>query len=496
MPSRDYALLYINGERHEVRGDAAGLMLADYLRYEAALTGTKIVCAEGDCGACTVLRWFPYPAKRHHGSPFEAINSCIATVAQLDGSALVTVEGLNDGEKTCPVEKLTPVQDAMVKCNGSQCGFCTPGFVMALTSLVERRLADKNTEKISEKAAKNYLTGNLCRCTGYQPILDAATSIDLARATSLSATCLTAKIKKELTAAVKTGVEIKTELLHYVAPVTVKAASQLRAKHADSLIVGAATDLGVLANKNKLQIKKAISLHLIAELYDCETVKSTKGNRFRIGARVTMAALRRELVTAAPDISRFLDLFASPQIKNMATVVGNVANASPIGDTAPFLLSTNAVLTVYGPRGKRSLPLEDFYVGYRKTSLKKGEWIGAIEFELPPKQDSFSLYKSSQRKDLDISCVNGAFRLSRGKGPEIAEARLAMGGVAATPVRLLKTEKFLCGKTLTADTIVRAAEVALGEIKPLSDLRGSSAYRRVLAEGLLLKFLRSAETSA
>jgi xanthine dehydrogenase small subunit len=487
MPTRDFALLYINGKRHEVRGDAAGLMLADYLRYEAGLTGTKIVCAEGDCGACSVLRWFPYPTKKNQPAPFEAINSCIATVAQLDGSSLVTVEGCGTPAA------MNPVQSAMVKCHGSQCGFCTPGFVVALTGLAERRCAEQDRGPIPQKTAQNYLTGNLCRCTGYRPILDAAAAIDLTKYQSLAETCLTPKIKKELTAAVKVPVEIRTEDFHFFAPVTVKAASQFRAKQPGALIMGAATDLGVLSNKNKLKLAQLLSLHLVAELYESGPVRGAKANRFRVGARVTLSTLRRDLEKRAPEIARFLDLFASPQIKNAATLVGNVANASPIGDTPPFLLSTNAVLTIYGAK-KRTLPLHEFYLGYRKTALKKGEWIGAIEFDLPSATDTFALYKNSQRKDLDISCVSGAFRLER-KGNALAEVRLAMGGVAATPVRLIKTEAYLRGKELSASVIEQAAVVAQGEIKPLSDLRGSSAYRRIVAEGLLLNFLRSAEAA-
>lgn len=482
---RDYALIYLNGRRLEVRGQHSAMMLSDFLRYERSLTGTKIVCAEGDCGACSVLRWFPFPAKKSAAGGFEAINSCIVTVAQLDGSSLVTIEGLADANGG----KLTPVQEALVSCHGSQCGFCTPGFVVALTALVEKKIGSLQTDPIDVRTAQNYLTGNLCRCTGYTPILHAASTISLRECKSLTKSYLTTKIKHELAAAVKQPFEIASDEFLFHAPTTVTAATKFTAKHPGARILGAGTDLGVLSNKNKIVLREALSLHLISELYEIKEIaaKQARTKRLHVGARLTMAGLRRIAEKRIPELSRFLDLFASPQIKNVATLVGNVANGSPIADTIPALLALNATAVIYGVKGKRVVPLADFYLGYRKTSLRKGEWIGALEFDIPHPKESFSLFKSSQRKDLDISCVNAAYRITWTDGV-IKQCRFAMGGVAAIPLRLKGVESFLEGKDLTPLVVAKAIDLAHREMTPLSDLRGSSAYRRVVTENLLLKF--------
>ena len=485
---RDFALLYINGQRHEVRGRQAGMMVSDYLRYDLALTGTKIVCAEGDCGACTLLRWFPFPQKRSDPSPFQALNSCIATVAQLDGSSLVTVEGLrqaNGGE-------FTPVQEAMVKANGSQCGFCTPGFVMAITALVERKLSEPKTDKvISEKQAKNYLTGNLCRCTGYTPILYASMALDLNHCSSLTSKFLTSRIKKELRDVLQIPLTISSDSFSCFAPISALSATKFKVKNPQSLLLSAGTDLGVLSNKNKIKFHQTMSLHQLPELYQWK--KTTKGGRLYVGARVTVAELRRITEKTIPEFSRFLDLFASPQIKNVATLVGNVANASPIADTPPFLLVANSLITIAGPKGIRTLPLENYYLAYKKTALGIGEWIQGIEFDIPSPDESLALFKSSQRKDLDISCINAAFRISWSdkKKSRVTRAQLAMGGVAAIPLRLPKSERFLKGKEISPEVVSQAVATVHSELNPLSDLRGTSAYRRLVLENFLLKFFSS-----
>lgn len=481
---RDFVVFYLNGQRTEVRGAEAGVMLSDYLRYRRSLTGTKVVCAEGDCGACSVLRWFPLPQKRSQPAAFETINSCIVTLAQLDGSSLVTVEGLTAANGG----RLTPVQQAMVDCHGSQCGFCTPGFVMALTGLVERRLCEG--EPLDVKSAQNYLTGNLCRCTGYAPILEAVNAIDVKRCESLTVTYLTPKIRKDLTEVIKKPVRIAlSDSFSFHAPVSVAGANKIRSEFPHTRLLGAGTDLGVLSNKNKIRYEHVMSLHLVPELYDYELVAATKTKpaRYRVGARITLAAVRRICAGKIPELARFLDLFASPQIKNVATLVGNIANASPIADSAPAMLALNTTVHIQGPRGKRRVELCDFYRGYRQTCLKKGEWISALEFDIPPPRERFSLKKNSQRKDLDISCVNAAYRMHT-EGGEVRSSRLALGGVAATPVRLKKVEAFLEGKALTPEVVSAAVALAHKEITPLSDLRGSQAYRRIVTENLLLGF--------
>jgi xanthine dehydrogenase small subunit len=478
---RGAILFYINGERVELGAEHAGMMLADFLRYRRGLTGTKIVCAEGDCGACSVLRFFPgVGAKKNGRSPrFLPVNSCITTCAQLDGSSLVTVEALGSPEK------LHPVQAAMKDCHGSQCGFCTPGFVVALAGLVEKKIAAKETS-ISEREAKNATTGNLCRCTGYQPILDAARAIEPAACESVAKRYYSAVQEKDLRAALAKPAQLKGSGFELYAPTSLKQAAAYLAKNKQARLLGSATDLGVVHNKGKLRLEKVVSLHLVPELYELSLAKGT----VRVGARVSLAELRRRMEKPAPELARFLDLFASPQIKNIATLAGNVANASPIADTPPFLLLADAVVETFSSKGKREIPLRDFYLAYRKTALRAGELITAIRFLLPPAGDKWALYKASERKDLDISSVNAALRVAVGKDGRIGTARVAFGGVAATPLRLAKTEKLLEGQAPSAELLSRVLLAVQEEISPLSDVRGSAAFRRLLAEGFVRRFFR------
>lgn len=472
---RSAVIFYLNGERQEVSGRESGMMLADWLRYQRGLTGTKIVCAEGDCGACSVLRRFP-----HNEDRFQAINSCIITVAQMDGSSLVTVDAIKDGEK------LSPVQDAMMKCHGSQCGFCTPGFVVALTDLVEKKLKAESSGQLLAKDAKNATTGNLCRCTGYKPIIEAAESISLATCESVEDRYFSHAQDKELKKVFAQSLEIQSDEFSFFAPKTLREASAYLRKHPEARIIAAGTDLGVFHNKWKKRYEKLLSLHLIAELYD---LKIAKGKTV-IGARVTLSELRHGMQKNLPELSQFLDLFASPQIKNVATLIGNVANASPIGDTPAMLLAADAAVEIYTGHKKKMIPLCEFYLGYRKLNLKKGEIITAIHLPQLKNSQRLSLYKSSQRKDLDISIVNFGAYVEDDKSGHVALARFAIGGVAATPLRLYKTEQFLLGKKVTEDVLAKAAEILQSEITPISDLRSDNQFRRVIAENFFFKYFR------
>jgi xanthine dehydrogenase small subunit len=478
---RTHAVLYLNGKRLEIGPQHAGQMLADYLRRARSLTGTKIVCAEGDCGACTVLVAFA-GFKGGRGAPaYFPVNSCILTVAQADGMSLVTVDALAEGDR------LTPVQGAMMNAHASQCGYCTPGFVMAMTGLVEKRLRADRHEPIGEREAKNALTGNLCRCTGYQPILAAACSLNLRACESVADRYMPAAQLKDLRAAVAKPLLIEGEEFRIFAPKTLKQACAALARDPEARLLAAATDLGVIHNKWRKRLRRVISLHLIPELYE---IRRLKGGRISVGARVSLSRLREFIQDDIAEFARFLDLFASPQIKNIATLIGNVANASPIADTPPFLLVADALIEVAGPKGKRSIPIEKFFIGYRQTALKRGEIISAVSFQPPDKSESLALKKVSERKDLDISSVNAALRVNWAdkKARRIRDARLAFGGVAATALRLRKTEAVLTGQALDPERLELAVKTMHQEISPISDLRGRSAFRRVLAENLLRRF--------
>lgn len=481
---RDHALLHVNGVAREVRGREAFMMLAEWLRQEIGLPGTKIVCAEGDCGACTVLRAFDPPGASSLEAPFEAMNSCIAIVAQMDGAHLVTVEGMErDGV-------IAPAQEAMRRCHGSQCGFCTPGFVMALSGMIEQH-AD---EPIDRRMAANHLTGNLCRCTGYEPILEAACSLPRSDAHRVEPRYGTLDRRTRARSAMQVGFEIEHDGLRFAAPVSLAEACAFAATHPGCRVVGAATDLGVPINKGRPMPEALLSLHLVPELHEARVEES----RIEVGARVSLSRLRHLCADLAPEFARFLDLFASPQIKNVATLVGNIATGSPIGDTLPFLLVADGRVHVArrgsGEEGlqRRRIPMAELYRGYRQLSLEPGEIITHVSFERTASDRFLRLYKVSQRKDLDISTVSAAFsvrvdRSVRTGSVSIAEARVAFGGVAATPIRLPAVEEAMVG-TLDAARVEANARLVAESIRPLSDVRGTAAYRSVVAANLFRRF--------
>ena len=481
---RDAAVIFLNGVRRDVRGRDALRMLAEWLRAEVGLPGTKIVCAEGDCGACTVLRSF-------RGSSFEVVNACITTVAQMDGSHLVTVEGLEEPGR------YAPVQEAMQRCHGSQCGYCTPGFVMALAGMHER------TARPTRKAVANALTGNLCRCTGYSQILDAGCAVDGGGAHALRERYLTPQLVEEAERAIEEPLELEAPPARFIAPTTLRGAMAVMATNPSCRIIGGATDLGVVVNKGGEWPATLVSLHLVSEL----GAVTVGRRRVTVGATATIEATRRACTTASPEFARFLNLFASPQIKSVATLAGNVANASPIGDTLPFLLVQGGVLHLAkraehgGAMSRRELPLSDAFVGYRRLALEPGELITHISFDRARERESLRLYKVSMRKDLDISAVSAAFWVTHAdepaarrraastseRYPVIAAARVAYGGVAATPVRLLEVESTLCGE-LTPAKVDTVAALIQAAIQPISDPRASAAYRRVVATNIFRRF--------
>lgn len=473
---RKKILFYLNGKRHEVAAREGSMMLAEYLRYDQSLTGTKIVCAEGDCGSCSVLRYFPH-VKSSDSDSFQAINSCITLVAQLDGSSLVTVDALKDKSQ------LHETQRAMMECHGSQCGFCTPGFVIALTGLVEEKKC-RGEKNIDASEAKNALTGNLCRCTGYGPIVTAATSIDFKKCESLKERFYTQRQDDELKKAFAEGVELSSETFSWYAPKSMKEALAYLKNNPDVRILASGTDLGVVHNKRKITLNKILSLQLISELYEI----SEKAGVISVGARVSHTEFRHFIKDMIPEFARYLDVFASPQIKNIGTIVGNIANASPIGDTPPALLALDATVILQGPKGEREVALSKFFLAYRKTAIEAGEIITHIRFPLPDKKTEIKFYKYANRKDLDISAVNFAVTLKfkDDSRSTIEDIKIAAGGVGPTPMRFLKSEDFL----KTSRDVDQVLKIMHTEFTPLSDLRASSAYRHVLVENFFRKFAK------
>jgi xanthine dehydrogenase small subunit len=473
MSTRSFLRFALNGSIHEVSGSDASMMLADWLRTRRYLTGTKIVCAEGDCGACTVLRAFP-ASTRSRELRFEPINACITMLAQLDGSHLISVDALSQDQA------LSPVQDAMVQKQGSQCGYCTPGFVMAVCGLFESCRTKPDVQTV-----KNHLTGNLCRCTGYTPIVEAAMSLDPEALPPLAERFVTRAVTKALRETQTQAIALATAQGKILAPVRIADVSSLLKKHPQATLLASGTDLAVQLNKGKRELGDVISLHLIPELYQ----STQKGSIYKFGAKVSLEEVRRRCSKGIPEFSSLLNVFASPQIKNSATLVGNIANASPIGDTLPFLMVADGHVAV----AKKAIPMTELFQGYRKLALKKGEWISAVSFRAPFKTEVLRLYKSATRKDLDISTVSAAFLFDFKKSRKdtrlvIQSARIALGGVAAVPLRISRVETFLKDKVLDSSVVEAAQKILQEEINPLSDLRGSAAYRRILVQGFFQKY--------
>ncbi len=469
---RDYIHLSINGQLHKVSGKYAFLPLSDLLRYEMRLTGTKIVCAEGDCGACTVMLTKPFQTDQ----VFQSLNSCISTAFLLDGCQIVTIEGLAEG--SAPEKKLTEVQSSMVRNFGGQCGFCTPGFVMSITNMYETKAQP------TEQNVKNYLTGNLCRCTGYTPIIHAALDVDQSKLKPLCQKhdfkSLGGKIAPDLTRPIKITFEDK----EFFAPTSLQEAALYKKQNPDARIFSGATDIGVQINKGRSPGHKMMSLHLIKELYNV----GLDGEWITVGARVSLTALQKFTEDKAPEFSEFLNIFASPQIKNAGTLIGNVANGSPIGDTTPYLLTADAIVKLLSASGVREVPLVEFIKGYRSLDLREDELITEIRFK-KLLQKKIALYKISQRRDLDISAVNSSFVFHIEKN-KILEARIALGGVGPKVLRLTGVESALKGQTLDSKFVETTRDLIEKNITPISDVRGSADFRKKLCQDLFTRFAK------
>jgi xanthine dehydrogenase small subunit len=446
---RDHIRLLINGREHTVRGRDIFTTLSNYLRYDVGATGTKVVCEEGDCGACTVL------IRYSRDEELLPVNSCIQSLFQLDGASIVTVEGLkHDGQ-------LTPVQESMVACHGAQCGYCTPGFIMAMSALFEK------CDRVDAQQTREGLVGNLCRCTGYEPIIKAALEVDGASSPKL-------RERYPDVLDVRDSVRVGD----FFAPATLAEAIAFR-KEQNATIVQGGTDVGVWINKRNYRAPAMLSLAKIESLKELRE----EDDAIVAGANVTLSQLEAFVRDRIPELYKILSIFGSPQIKNAGTLVGNIANGSPIGDTLPYLLVADASLEING--GERSVPINSFYLGYKKFDLAPDEIITRVR--VPIVRDTLRLYKVSRRRDLDISAFTAAIRLSLA-GSQISKAWIAYGGVAPTVVRLPRTEEFLSGKAMSLDLFKHAGRIARDEVKPISDVRGSADYRSQLAENVMAKF--------
>ena len=465
--SRDSLVFARNGVRTETGNVGPGEMLLDYLRLREGSKGTKEGCNEGDCGACTIA----LGSIKNGVLVYEPVNACIQLLGQIDGKDVITVDDLATGGK------LHPVQQAMVDHHGSQCGYCTPGIVMSLFTLYHAGI------KVDRAVVNDWLAGNLCRCTGYRPIADAA----LAAISGKARDGLSARMAR--TAKQLAGFDDGQDLMigsaerFFAAPASIRSLARHCAKHPDATIVSGATDVGLWINKQLRDLPKIIHTGRASGFAD---ITETKGV-LRLGAGATYGDAFNSLGDIDPDIREVLRRLGSKQVRASGTIGGNIANGSPIGDSPPMLIALGAELELLHGAKKRLLALEKFYVEYGKQDRARGELVSAVHVPLLKRGQHFRAYKISKRFDQDISSVLAAFRITLAQG-KVSEARLAFGGMAATPKRAVNTEKALLGIRVGDEAAaLRAANQMEKDFKPLSDMRASATYRMQIAKNLLIK---------
>ncbi len=456
-----------------------------YLREDIVRTGTKEGCAEGDCGACMVV--VCSLNDNRDGLTYEAINSCIQFVATLDGKELITVESLSP-----PGGPLHPVQQAMVDNHGSQCGFCTPGFVMTMFAMY------KTQPPADRVAIDDALAGNLCRCTGYRPIIDAAVRMyDYApgetdghrHATPFAPGTVRANTHEaEVIAQLRdlqhaSALAVGSGARHFHAPHNLATLAELCAQHPDATILAGGTDVGLWVTKFHQQLDRVIYIGNVAELQRIEVSE----NRIEIGAAVTFTQAMPTLLEHYPDLSDLLRRWASPPIRNAATLGGNIANGSPIGDSMPALIAIGARVVLHSGDAQREIALEDLYIDYRKNDLQPGEFVERILVPLSTDGQVVRSYKLTKRFDQDISAVCAAFSAVIRNGV-VETIRIAYGGVAGIPKRAEHCEAALTGQPFDSDTLERAMQAMDDDFTPLSDMRASGAYRREAGRNLLKRF--------
>ena len=469
------------GQVVEITGAHPTRTVLEWLREDARCTGTKEGCNEGDCGACTVvIGELAAPGDRTavRGLSLSTVNACIQFLPTLDGKALFTVEDL----KAMTDEPLHPVQQAMVDCHGSQCGFCTPGFVMSLWSCYEHHNAAPS--RPSRQQLADELSGNLCRCTGYRPILDAGQRMfDLVPAPLDTAPAIDALRRLQSAEGFDYAAPLGQRSDHFHAPKTLDALAALREQKPKAQLLAGSTDVGLWVNKMFRDLGDIIYVGEVAELKRIEV----RGDELVIGAGASLEASWRALAQRWPALTDVWLRFASPPIRNAGTMGGNVANGSPIGDSPPVLMALDALIELRKGTRVRRMPLPDFYTDYMKNQLEAGEFVQAMVVPLAGPKRDVRVYKISKRFDCDISALCAGFAIEL-DGDVVRSVRLAFGGMAATVKRAAKTEAALVGQPWTQASVDAAKAVLATEFTPLSDMRASADYRAQVVLNLLQRF--------
>jgi len=455
------------GQTRTIDRFAPRTTLLDWLREEMGAKGTKEGCGEGDCGACTIVLSRP----RGGALTYEPVNACILLLGQVDGAEVLTIEDLAKGEV------LHPVQQAMVDMHGSQCGFCTPGVVMSLFAHYHGAAATRESVDVA-------LAGNLCRCTGYRPIVDAALATCVGQPADVFAEATAARIAA-LSEIDGRDLFVGDETSFFAAPTSEASLSALYEMHPDAVLLSGATDVGLWVTKRFMELKKIIWLGRVAGF---ATIISGP-DALRLGAGVTLNDSTPELNALHPDLGVLLARFGSAQVRASGTVGGNIANGSPIGDMPPAFIALGARVELRKGGVSRELALEDFFLGYGKQDRRPGEYVRALVAPRLGEQDAFRAFKVSKRTDEDISAVMGAYRLTL-EGRRVESARVAYGGMAAIPKRASGAEAALIGAHLDEPASWEAARAAIAkDFQPLSDMRASAVYRSEVAANLLIRAL-------
>ncbi len=459
----------LNNQLVEVDNVEPTTSVLSYLRNHKTLTGTKEGCAEGDCGACTVVIAELIDKQVH----LKTVNACIQFLPTLDGKAIYTVEYLAGTNKT-----LHPVQQSMVNYHGSQCGFCTPGFVMSLWCLYVQH--QKSETKPSDSQIRSALSGNLCRCTGYRPILEAASQMFELPSVSFNLDDLREKL-----IAIRAANSLVYKYMDscFYAPKTLGELTRLRLENPDATILSGGTDIGLWVNKQFRDINPIVYIGAVSELKKIEI--DNKG--IRIGAGANLTSVYSAISRIYPEMDQMWERFASLPIRNIGTLGGNIANGSPIGDSMPALIVLGSMVRLCSLDNKRQILLENLYLDYMKNSMNQDEIVESIFIPLPLKNTKFRCYKLSKRYDSDISSVFAAFSLSM-DGDKVDSVRVAYGGMAAIPKRATHTELLIKKLGWNDKSVQQAMEMLSQDYSPMTDMRASENYRSMAARNLLYRF--------